>query len=264
MDYTDMTLECADDVAVITLNRPDRLNALSDAMRASLAHCYETLRTDDAIRVVVMTGAGRGFCAGADMGSFGRARPEPGWAEMLDELRAPGHRTLAQHHIGKPMIAAVNGVAAGAGFSMALACDIRVGSENARFKSVFVERNLAPDTGLSYYLPRIAGAGAAMDITLTARFVEAQEAKELGILQRLVPHDRLLAEALALARTIASHPPLAVQVTRRVMQQSWDNRFEDQLRYEMRATELARQAANDAKEATAAFLEKRTPRYTGH
>jgi 2-(1,2-epoxy-1,2-dihydrophenyl)acetyl-CoA isomerase len=165
--------------------------------------------------------------------------------------------------LDKPIIAAVNGVAAGAGMSLALACDMRVGTEHTRFKTVFIERSLSPDTGMSYFLPRIVGYSRACDLVFTSRFVEAQEAYRIGLLDRLVSVERLHAEAIELANQIAFWPPVAMQATRRVLQQSMAASFEEQLRHESFGLLLARRAPHDAQESRDSFLERRAPRFTG-
>jgi 2-(1,2-epoxy-1,2-dihydrophenyl)acetyl-CoA isomerase len=175
-----------------------------------------------------------------------------------------GRLAMAVYHtLDKPVIAAVNGVAAGAGMSLALACDMRVGTEHTRFKTVFIERSLSPDTGMSFFLPRIVGYGRACDLVYTSRFVEAEEAHRIGLLDRLVPAARLLEEALQLARQIGSWPPVAMQAARRVLQQSMESTLEEQLRNESFGLLLARRAPHDAQEARDAFLERRPPRFTG-
>ncbi|MBI5949117.1 MAG: enoyl-CoA hydratase/isomerase family protein [Chloroflexi bacterium] len=264
MDYHELTLERAEGIATVTLNRPEKLNALNrDLQQEILAVCDE-LKRDDSVRAVVITGAGRGFCSGADLTGPRPAEHTPSWQEMLDEDSWVGRQARAVYYIDKPTIAAVNGVAAGAGMSIALACDIRVGSENARFKTVFIERALAPDAGMTYFLPRIVGTGNAMDMILTSRTVGAEEAKAMGLLQRLVPAASLVAEAQEVARQVAAHPPMAAMASKRSVMRSLDNNFEDQLRYEIRAIELSRRATNDARESVEAFREKRQPKYTGH
>lgn len=264
MAYEHLTLDIADDIATVTLNRPEKLNALNRALQGELLEVCAQLKHDDTVRAVIFTGAGRGFCSGADLS--GTPPPAPDrvpWQQLTDEDSWVGRQARAVYTLDKPTIAAVNGIAAGAGFSLALACDIRVGSGHARFKSVFIERNLSPDSGMSYLLPRIVGQGAALDLILTSRTVDADEALRLGLLQRLVPHDQLMAEARAIAAAIAAHPPIAVIMSRRVVQRSWDNDFDAQLREEIHAIAICRRAVNDAREQRQAFLEKRQPRYTG-
>jgi 2-(1,2-epoxy-1,2-dihydrophenyl)acetyl-CoA isomerase len=165
--------------------------------------------------------------------------------------------------LDKPIIAAINGVAAGAGMSMALACYMRVGSEHTRFKTVFIERSLSPDTVMSFFLPRIVGYGRACDLTFTSRHVEAEEAYRIGLLDRLVPAERLMDEAVECANQIASWPPVATQAERRVLQQSLESTLGEQLRNESLGLIFAHRAPHDVQEARDSFVERRPPRFTG-
>jgi 2-(1,2-epoxy-1,2-dihydrophenyl)acetyl-CoA isomerase len=196
MSYSDLILERTGHVATVTLNRPDRLNALGAGLRDEVLRVCDELRNDDGVRAVVWTGAGRGFCSGADLsGPRGAADAPPPRQTQLDEFGWVGAQAKAVYGLDKPCIAAVNGVAAGAGMSLALACDLRVGSESARFKVVFIERSLSPDSGLSYFLPRIVGYSRACDLVYTSRAVDAEEAYRIGLLDRLAPAARLLDDA---------------------------------------------------------------------
>lgn len=263
MDYQALILEQNEHVATVTLNRPDSLNSLDATLRQEILDVCERLRNDDTVRAVVFTGAGRGFCSGAHLSGSGPQQAEPDWNTMKDEYGWVGRQAMAVYHIDKPTIAAVNGVAAGAGMSLALACDMRVGSAQSRFKTVFIERALSPDAGMSYFLPRLIGQGNALDLVLTSRAVDGDEALRLGLLQRMVEPDRLLEEAQQIGATVAAHPPLAAQMSKRAIQHSLDAEFEQQLRYETRAIALARNAKEDMAESARAFAEKRTPTYTG-
>ena len=221
------------------------------------------VQDDDAIRVAILTGAGRGFCSGADLSGVAGSESTPGQNELLDEFGWVGRQAMSVYRLDKPVLAAVNGVAAGAGMSLALSCDMRIGSENSRFKSVFIERNLSPDSGLSFFLPRVVGQSRAADIIYTSRAVEADEAHRIGLLDRLVEHDKLLDAALEVAAQMAQWPPLALRSSKRVLQHNLEVPLEDALRYEMTGLSYARKAKNDAKESLAAFREKRKPAYTG-
>ena len=172
------------------------------------------------------------------------------WAMMWSEL-------------DKPVIGAINGVAAGAGMSTALACDVRIGSEAARFKSVFIERSLSPDSGLSFFLPRIVGYAAAADLIFTSRSVAADEAKSLGLLNRLVPAAELVDAAVDYANEMTRWPPVALRASKRVLQHNTEAPLEEALRYESAGLYYARRAPNDVKESRDSFLEKRPGVYTG-
>src|SRR5437763_4878779 len=203
LTYNHLTVERRDRVAVVTLNRPDKLNALDAVLRDEILAVARELDEDDGIWAVVFTGAGRGFCSGVDLTG---ARPggdrEPSQNERLDELGWVGRQALALYGLGKPTIAAVNGVAAGAGMSLALACDMRVGDPSTRFRTVFVERNLSPDSGMSYFLPRIVGYSRAADLIMTSRDTDAEEAFRLGLLDRLAGDGQVMDEAMAVAEQL--------------------------------------------------------------
>ncbi len=269
MAYEAILYERRGPVALITLNVPDRLNAIGQALRQEVHAAIGEAHADDDVRAVVLTGAGRGFCSGADLTGptaavMGRPPPPPTTqAGRIDEMHWVGRWALLFAEFDKPLIGAINGVAAGAGMSMALACDVRVGSENARFKSVFIERNLSPDSGLSYFLPRIVGYSRAADLIMTSRSVDAQEAYRIGLLDRLVKHEDLVEEAVLVAESMAQHPPLALRVSKRVLQRNQDADLVEALKYEAVSLDHARKAVNDGKESRLAFVEKRKGVFTG-
>jgi len=260
--------EARGEVAVVTLNRPDKLNAINADLRRDVHQALGAARADDQIRAVVLTGAGRGFCSGADLsavqsGIRGNLPAPASQLERIDEDGWVGRWAKMWHHFDKPVIAAVNGIAAGAGMSTALAADIRVGSENARFKTVFIERSLSPDSGMSYFLPRIVGYARAADLIFTSRAVDANEAYRLGLLDRLVAHANLIEESVKLANEMTQWPPLALRVSKRVLQHNFEAGIDDAMKYESVGLGLGRRATNDAREAMLAFAEKRKPKYTG-
>ena len=266
--YETITLERRGQVAVLTLNRPDRLNAINVDLRREVETAIEAVKADDEARALVVTGAGRGFCAGADLlgtgpVATGRVEEPPHQAGQLDEMGWVGRWAMMWRGFDKPVVGAINGVAAGAGMSTALACDVRIGSEAARFKSVFIERNLSPDSGLSWFLPRVVGYAAAADIIFTSRAVEAEEALRIGLLNRLVKAEELLDAAVAYAEQMTQWPPLALRMSKRVLQHNTEAELEDALRYESVGLSFARKARNDVAESRASFLEKRKGVYTG-
>ena len=259
-------------VALITLNVPARLNAIGQALREGVHNSLDEARSDDAVRAVIITGNGRGFCSGADLtggrlpSEVAASRPPPrgsGMNDKLDEMHWVGRWAMGVSRLDKPVIGAINGVAAGAGMSLSLACDMRVGSENARFKTVFIERNLSPDSGMSYFLPRIVGYSRAADLIFSSRNVDAEEAYRIGLLDRLVKHESLVEEAMKVAESMAAHPPLALRVSKRVLQRNQDAELFEALRYEAVSLDVARKATNDSKESRMAFLEKRRGVFTG-
>jgi 2-(1,2-epoxy-1,2-dihydrophenyl)acetyl-CoA isomerase len=272
MSYEAILYETRGPVAIITLNRPERLNAIGAAVREEVHQAIEAAHHDDAVRAAIITGAGKGFCSGADLSGAATRSAEGGaparpvaanMGDKLDEDGWVGRWAKRFAYFDKPLIGAINGVAAGAGMSMALACDVRVGSTNARFKTVFVERNLSPDSGMSYFLPRIVGYSRAADLVFSSRAVNAEEAYRIGLLDRLVAPEALLDEAVALANDMAQWPPLAIRMAKRVLQKNQDEGLEQALRYESVALGHARKATADTRESIAAFAEKRKGVYTG-
>lgn len=250
-------------VAVVTLDRPDKLNALNAELRQGILDVMAELRDDDQVRAVVITGAGRGFCSGVDLSGVRREDTEaPGQNERLDEFGWVGRQAIAVYEFDKPTVAAVNGVAAGAGMSLALACDLRVGGPAARFRTVFLERSLSPDSGMSFFLPRIVGYSRACDLVFTSRDVDAEESYRLGLLDRLVTEDPLGA-AVALAEQAAAWPPMALRSAKRVIQHNLEVDLREALLYETAGLGYARRAPNDVREAAASFRERRPPTFSG-
>ena len=257
-----LKFERAEKIATLTLHRPESLNALSAGLRDALAAALAECQNDDGVGAIVITGSGRGFCSGADMSGAPEAKPAS-QNETLDEYGWIGRQAKSIYQLDKPVLCAVNGVAAGAGMSLAAACDMRIGCENSRFKSVFIERNLSPDSGLSFFLPRIVGASRAADIVFTSRPVDAEEAFRIGLLDRLVATDDLLSTAQEVAAQMLQWPPLALRMSKRVLHHNLEVELDTALRYEMTGLSYAGRAKNDARESTLAFTEKRKPHYTG-
>jgi enoyl-CoA hydratase len=216
-------------VTLVTLNRPERLNALDQELIASLHTTFERLDADPAVRVVILTGAGRGFCAGADIkgGNDAGDMGEPIAPGAIPRaLQAQEHLASLHdriHRLRKPVIAAVNGVAVGGGFSLTLACDIRIAADTARFGAVFITLGIsACDMGVSYFLPRLVGAARSAELLLTGRIFDAAEAHAMDLVLDVVPPERLLERARETARAIASNAPLAVWMTKETMWQTID------------------------------------------
>jgi 2-(1,2-epoxy-1,2-dihydrophenyl)acetyl-CoA isomerase len=261
MPYETISYEIRGQVGVVTLNRPDKLNAINADLRRDVHAAFEAAQADDGVRALVLTGAGRGFCSGADLtGPLPPAGVDQN--SRLDEMGWVGRWATLFHDFDKPLIGAINGVCAGAGMSAALACDVRIGSPAARFKTTFVERSLSPDSGMSWFLPRIVGYAAAADLILTSRMVEAPEALGLGLLNRIVETD-LTEAAVAYAEEMTRWPPLAVRMAKTVLQNNQEADLQTALKYESVGLGLARRATDDAKESLAAFREKRKGVYTG-
>lgn len=251
--------------ATITLNKPERLNAIDQQTHLDILTLCEEVQQDDDVWVIIWTGAGRGFCSGADVGAGPVAVQDEDRPlnVRLDEETWVSRQGKALYGIDKPMIAAVNGVAAGAGFALSLCCDMRVGSENARFVTVFSERSLPPESGMSFLLPRIIGSGRALDLFLTSRRIDAQEAYRMGVLDRLVAPDDLMPTAREIAARICELPPGAVRVTKRTVQKALESGFEASTAFETLGGRLVAQTPKDREESQASFLEKRKPIYTG-
>jgi enoyl-CoA hydratase/carnithine racemase len=232
------------DIAVLTLNRPEKLNALSYDLVEEMHAALDGIRTNNDLRVVVLTGAGRGFCSGLDL-----TDPNPGNAGEGTEFPRSGMRwqeriadlTARIHHLRQPVIAAVNGPAYGGGMGIALACDIRIASESARFCTQFIKLGLGGcDIGVSYTLPRIVGAGPAFDLILTARAVDADEALRLGLVSRVAARDSLVDDALAFAETLCSYGKFGVESTKQVLWANLDaSSLESALHLENRSQILA-------------------------
>ena len=266
MTYQDLTLERDGPIAIMTLRRPEKLNALGAVLHDEIEAVCAEVGSDDEVRALIITGEGRGFSAGADLTSGRTADPDavPSQDDRLDEYGWVGRQAMAVYGLEKPTIAAVNGVAVGAGMSLALACDLRVGTPQSRFKTVFIERNLSPDSGMSYFLPRIVGYSKAVDLIFTSRAILGEEAHELGLLNRLVEPDHLLEESLKLANEIAVWPPLAMRAAKRTVQRNLQaDDLAEALRNETAGLRFSGLAPNDAKESRASFLEKRPPKFTG-
>ncbi len=262
MIEAELLVEKTEHVAVLTLNRPQKLNALNAGLREAMQEALASAKADDEVRAVVVTGAGRGFCSGADL-TAGDNAPTPTQNDHLDDLGWVGRQALALYDLNKPVVAAVNGVAAGAGMSLALACDLRVGCEQSRFKTVFIERNLSPDSGMSFFLPRIVGYSRAADLIYTSRTVLADEASRIGLLDRLVDQQQLMESALEVAAQMTRWPPLALRMSKRVLQHNVECDLPSALRFELASLAVGNRAVNDRKESIAAFRERREPRYTG-
>lgn len=256
----DVIVERAGSTLVLTLNRPERMNSMGGTLLPDFNAALLEARADDRVRAIVVTGAGRAWCAGADLQAIGSAATNENskrW-NALDPIGEVGRTVLNIRQVDKPMIAAVNGVTVGGGFGLCSAFDIRIASDQARFSTVFIKRALAPDCGLSWFLPRLVGAERASELFFTGRMVDASEAKELGILSKVVPHDSLMDASLELAHGIANSPPSAMVLTRRAIHNSLTATLEDHLAFEW-VNQKACLRAPEFQEGVKAFLEKREP-----
>jgi 2-(1,2-epoxy-1,2-dihydrophenyl)acetyl-CoA isomerase len=262
-----------DNVGVITLNRPGKLNAVSWELAEELAGLLYSLRDNDEVRAIVLTGAGRGFCAGGDVDwiSGDTDRPMPGTSDPSRPIpryqrKSPGGpfvdvvRQIVA--VEKPVIAAIHGPAVGAGLGYALACDRRFGDSTTKMSAIFTNIGVAPDCGISYFLPRLVGFSNALMLVETARMVGAEECKEIGLLDELLPEGEAYEAALAYAKSLARRASVAVDMARRLIHMSQTHTLEQMLDYEAAVGTMVASTL-DAKEGTAAFLEKRDPVYRG-
>lgn len=258
MTYNTLLVDKADHVTTVTLNRPDKLNALSIELADELHHVLHSEDLDDDTRVIVLTGAGRAFSAGADL------RPDPPSGDPRPS-NAPdlADRLYQALDIEKPIIAAINGVAVGGGCTMTLHCDIRIASQNARFQLPFTKLGICTELGSTFTLPRLIGMGKATELVLTSRMFDAAEAGEIGLVNYVVPADELERKAGKMAATIAQLPPMSVRMNKKGLRLGAEGDLASQLRYESLAINKLRQTS-DAAEARAAFQEKRDPVFTGH
>lgn len=260
----ELLVDFDDGVLTITLNRPDRLNAISGPMLRQLSTTLQEANIDPEVRCVIMTGAGRGFCSGLDLKEQMSAKDGAGSAsrrgyQLFDLHNSP---PIVINRMDKPVICALNGAAAGYGMDMALGCDIRIASENAKLGAVFAKRGVVPESGGCWYLPRLLGWAKAAEVAFLGDVLDAQRSLELGLVNKVVPHDDLMTEATAMARKIANNAPLSVQSTKRMMRLGQDETFEaavDHIYLQL----LPLFQSDDFKEGLAAFAERREATFTG-
>jgi enoyl-CoA hydratase/carnithine racemase len=258
----ELLTEFADGVLTVTLNRPDRMNAISGPMLGELSRVLMAANVDPDVRAVVLTGAGRGFCAGLDLkdqqGGGGVGSGRRGY-QLFDLHNSP---PIVINRMDKPMICALNGAAAGYGMDMALGCDIRIASENAKMGAVFAKRGVLPESGGCWYLPRLLGWARAAEVAFLGDVLDANRSLELGLVNKVVAHDQLMPETMAIARKIANNAPLSVQSTKRMMRLGMEEPFEaavDHIYLQL----LPLFQSDDFKEGLSAFAERREPVFKG-
>jgi 2-(1,2-epoxy-1,2-dihydrophenyl)acetyl-CoA isomerase len=262
MTYESIKFTLDNGIAVLTLNRPDRLNSFTQAMHREVRDALDTLQADKSVRVLVLTGAGRGFCAGQDLNDRAVEPGGPGvdLGESVEKFYAPLVTTLRT--LPMPVICAVNGVAAGAGANLALACDIVLAAKSASFIEAFCKLGLIPDTGGTWVLPRLIGPARAMGLALLGDKLPAEKAEEWGLIWRCVADEDLMKEAMAMAEHFAKAPTKGLAFTKKAMLASWTNTLEQQLQMEAgMMRELG--YSHDYREGVAAFIEKRQPNFKG-
>ena len=261
MSYSTIDFAVKDNIARITLNRPDAANALNIDMSKDLMHASLACSEDPNIRAVIITGNGRMFCAGGDLKSFAAQGEQ--LAYHLKEVTTYLHAAVSRFtRMDAPVIAAVNGVAAGAGMSLACSCDLVLAAESAKFTMAYTRAGLTPDGSSTYFLPRIVGLKRALELTMTNRLLSAQEAEQWGIVTKIVPDANLQTEADTLATQLASAATGALGSTKRLLHNAWNDTLETQMELESQAI-AARAHTADGREGIAAFLEKRAAKFTG-
>ncbi|MDP7070523.1 MAG: enoyl-CoA hydratase-related protein [Phycisphaerales bacterium] len=262
-DLTTLKLTIADHIATIAINRPEVLNAFNDDLSREFIDTLKTLSRDDDVRVIVITGSDRAFSSGQDLGDL-EAKYVPGHVPAMggDLKKRYDPWVKLIRTMEKPVVAAVNGVAAGAGCSLALACDIRIASQHAKFIEVFINVGLVPDSASTWTLPRLVGLGRAMELCMTGRPVKADEALAIGMVNQVVAADELEAATAAIAGRLASLPGKALALTKRLLNESFERSLLEQLDAESFAQETAGKTA-DHFEGVTAFLQKRPPVFTG-
>ncbi len=269
MDYQTIRYEVTDAVAVITFNRPEKYNAFNRAMVSETIDAVKTAARDDAIRALVLTGAGQAFSSGQDLRELNELIQQDGNNLRIGDHLRGGYNDLVSRlrTVEKPVIGAINGVAAGVGSSIAMACDLRVCAEQGSFVFAgFVHIGLIPDGGGTFLLPRLVGMARAFEMAVLAgnqNRVDAQKALEFGLVTRVVPADQLVAEATGLARHLAQMPTRAIGLTKRALNRAWANTLAESLELEAQLQTIAG-TTEDFREGVAAFNEKREPHFSGH
>jgi len=263
MDYQDIIYTEENGIATMTLNRPDKMNAFSLGMQDSMYRVVENASQDRTVRVLIITGAGRAFCSGADVKSLaeGSNRP-PNQQRPGEGVSERVNLHVLMQECQKPIIAAVNGVAVGAGLDLAMACDIRIASGKARFAELYIRRGMLPAAGGTYFLPRLVGIDKACQLIWTGDMIDAQEAERIGLVTMVVPHEELEIATRELAEKLAKAAPLVIQRSKRAIYAGLDMDLESSMKY-IQPLMREIQQSEDHKEGTRAFLEKREPVFRG-
>ncbi len=261
--YEHILVTEAEGIVTITLNRPDKLNAFIGHMRRDLAEALEHAGSDRSVRVVIITGAGRAFCAGGDVAFMAELMDRRDVDEFSRILGAGRRVITAIRQMTKPVIASINGPASGAGCNLAFACDLRIASNNATFSQSFAKVGLHPDWGGTYFLPRLVTPNKACEMFFLGESIDAAEAARLGIVNQVVAPEELENVTLQLAQRLRAAPPIALAAAKHAVYMSQGAELEEMLRYETEA-QLRCFESEDGHEGVRAFLEKREPRFTGH
>ena len=265
MEYEHIILDKKDGIATITMNRPEKLNAFNPKMYAELSAAATEVSSDDDIRVAILTGTGRAFSAGADFKQRFQAeidQKQVGRSNITHKLPRYPSGVTDLTSVRQPVIAAINGFAIGVGFNYALQCDIRIASDKARIRLPFTQLGQTPEAFSTYYLPRLIGLGKAFELWFTSRWMESQEALEIGLVNQVVPDDKLMDSALEMASAIAKNAPTALMLTKRLGYLGISSHIDAARHLENFAQDYA-YGRKDFREAVAAFSEKRDPEFTG-
>lgn len=260
MAFSTIDLKEEEGICTVTLNRPQRLNALNNTMFSELQEICDIIVKSDSIRVVVLTGAGRAFCSGGDVKEMGQRNASH--VEALLHMQEINRTTLSFANLPKPVISAVNGVATGAGVNLALAGDIIIATEDAKFSEIFVQVGLTPDVGGTYFLPRAVGRAIAKELVFTGKMIDAQEAQKLGLINQVVAKDNFYDVVYDMARKIAQGPPIAIAQAKSMINKSLEMDLATTLDNEAYSQAMCIQT-EDHKEGVQAFLEKRKPNFKG-
>jgi 2-(1,2-epoxy-1,2-dihydrophenyl)acetyl-CoA isomerase len=258
----ELLIDTKDGVRTLTLNRPERLNAINNVLSSHLEHALIQATSDDEVRVVVITGSGRGFCTGLDLADQATRSVNRTRHEQLDDLAWVGRLILGIVHCDKPVIAAINGIAAGAGFALSLSCDLRFMSENARVTTGYIRRGLSPDAGMSYFLPHLIGGTRATELILTGRDMDSTEAERIGLVNQVFSDEEFRERVYQFARELASGPPIAMTFSKRLLGASPNCDLTTMLKQELSLIKVCF-GTKDVKEGLRAFTEKRKPVFTG-
>ena len=258
-EISELLIERSEHILTLTLNRPERLNAISGVMLNALASELDIANRDHDVRVIILTGAGRGFCSGLDLQNETSNERKRGNLEQFDLVNSP---PMILHRMDKPVICALNGPAAGYGMDLALGCDIRIASEKAKLGAVFTKRGVLPESGGTWYLPRLIGWARASEVAFSGDILDAETSLDMGLVNRVVNHDDLHREVFELARKIAKNAPFSVQSTKRAMRLGMDQNFESAVNTAYLSL-LPMFQSDDFKEGVSAFLERRDPDFKG-